>query len=331
MDDPNRLDALYREAGAHLVQGRADLAQDRISELTRALPDNERVQQLARKAAVIGFEFPARREPLAVERREPPAQADVDLVAFHVGLPANPSGIHAEIDYMAVLSRSFEAARLRAPEARRILITDEATSVPDSIGANAVVRFPIDTSKLMFERMRVQERFLAARPAGRASVLMDSDVVVNRDPREVFGEVFDVGLTWRKGFVEAPFNGGMLFVAEGDAGAAFFRRAIECYEAIAADPGVRAAFPQGIKAWWGDQFALASLVGYRTWAESTREALRIDDWRVRFLPCDEYNATLEAGRPYTPQELRAKRFIHFKGNRKDQQSQYLDLMRAGKL
>lgn len=331
MTDPKRLEGLYREASAHLSRGRADLARAPIAELASALPQNPHVQLLERQAAVIAHDFPAQRAAHALEAREPPPQSRVDLVAFHVDLPRAPSGIHAPTDYMAVLALSFESARIRAPAARRILLTDEATRVPDSVGADEVVRFPIDTGRLMFERMRVQQRFLEARAAGRASVLMDSDVVVNRDPGEIFAEAFDVGLTWRPEFADAPFNGGMIFVAEGGAGATFLAKAIACYEAIAADAAVVAAFPQGIKAWWGDQFALAGLVGYRAYAERAGTALAVDGLRVRFFPCTDYNATLEPNRAYAGPELKAKYFIHFKGNRKAQQSQYLEYMRAGRL
>ena len=41
--------------------------------------------------------------------------------------------------------------------------------------------------------------------------------------------------------------------------------------------------------------------------------------------------TIEADRNYAREELRRKRFIHFKGNRKAMQSQYLERMRSGEL
>ena len=53
--------------------------------------------------------------------------------------------------------------------------------------------------------------------------------------------------------------------------------------------------------------------------------------RVRLFPCSDYNFTIEAERNYAREELRRKRFIHFKGNRKAMQSQYLARMRSGEL
>jgi len=324
--------ALLQSAGASLSQGRADLAQASIEAYAKANPgDRNTIDYLRRAAAVIAFRRDARREPVVLAARTPPQPSRLDLVSFHVDLPRAPSGIHGQVDYMAVLALSFESARLRAPQARRILVTDEATAVPADLGVHEVMRFPLDSSQPMFERMRVQELYLAGREAGRASVLMDSDVVVNADPTAIFATDFDVGLTWRPEFPDAPFNGGMIFVAEGDAGRQFFAEALSTYEALAVDPGVSAAFPAGIKPWWGDQFALAATVGYREFGGRRGDALAVNGRRVKFFPCSEYNFTIEANRQYSRDELRRKAFIHFKGNRKAMQSQYVERMRAGAL
>ena len=329
--DAARMQSLYQSAVAELVRGRADLARASVEELARALPQVPEVQHLARQAAIIAFDWPAARESLAAARRNPPAQDAIDLVAFHVEMPLAPSGIHAPIDYMEVLALSFESAKLRAPKARRILLTDEKTAVPDSLPVERVMRFPIDPERLMFERMRVQELYLRERDPARASVMMDSDVVVNADPAGVFAETFDIGLTWRPEFADAPFNGGMIYVPEGKGGHAFIVKALACYEAFSAVPAVARPYARSLKAWWGDQFALALLVGYRAYAERTSDTLGVDGLRVRLFPCSDYNFTIEAGRNYSREELRSKRFIHFKGNRKAMQSQYLARMRAGEL
>ncbi|MGZ5033214.1 MAG: hypothetical protein ACXWAC_08445 [Usitatibacter sp.] len=326
-----RLQQLYHRAMADLVRGRADLARDAVAEFAGVVRKDPATEQLLRLSALVGFDWPLPRAALALERREPPSQENLDLVAFHVDLPVAPSGIHNRIDYMAVLAQSFESARIRAPRARRLLITDEHTAVPATVGADRVLRFPLDRERVMYERMRLQELYLEAREPGRATVLMDSDVVVNRDPAPIFEEGFDVGLTWRANFPDAPFNGGMIFVAEGDAGLAFVRKARACYDAIAEDAAVVDAFRADLRAWWGDQFALAAFVGYRAFAERQGDAMTIDGVRMRFFPCDEYNFTIEPSTRYSADELRRKFFIHFKGNRKALQTFYLENMRAGRI
>jgi hypothetical protein len=323
------LQSLVVQASAHLANGRADLARPVVEEVARAIPDDPVVRALAGQLMVIAFEFAAQRAPYSPAPRAIPQEEALDLVLFHVDLPRAPSGIHMKIDYTTVLAQSFESASLRAPNARRILLTDADTRVPESMLVHEVVRRPVDRSRLMFERMRLQVAYLESRGPNRASVLMDSDVVVNADPRAVFGADFDVGLTWRPGFPDAPFNGGMIFVAAGEAGLAFFRRAFECYVAIAEQGARSRLFAQDLRSWWGDQFALACLVGYRAFAERASEGLLVEGARVRFFPCETHNFTIEAQK-YRTDELRRKFFVHFKGNRKEMQGQYLAGMRAGK-
>ena len=251
------------------------------------------------------------------------------MVSFHVDLPQALSGVHLNIDYLAALALAFESAQLRAPRARRILLTDETTAVPPGMKVDEVMRFPMDRNRLMYERMRVQAAYLERRPASRHSVLVDSDIVVNRDPTPIFAEDFDVGLTWRGGFPDAPFNGGIIFVSSGEAGLEFFRRSRACYDAIAENRAIARAIPQDLRAWWGDQYAIAHVVGYRAFAERKTDCLAVEGIRVRFFPCSDYNFALEA-RGYPMSLLAPKYFLHFKGNLKSNQAKYLDLMRAGK-
>ena len=320
--------SLYQSALALLFKGRADAAAPEIAQLAAAAPANPDLRRLARQAAIIGFPWPAERAPARTVGRAPPAQESIDLVSFHVNLARTPTGTNASIDYMATLALSLESSAIRAPAARRILITDEVTPVPDGLPVHQVMRFPIDAQRLMFERMRVQELYLRDRNAGRASVLLDSDVVVNVDPAGVFTEAFDIGLTWRTGIPDAPFNGGVIFVSEGTGGREFFAKALACYQAFAGDSRVAPLYPGDLKSWWGDQFAFALLVGYREYAERSSDTLSIDRLRARLFPCAHYNFTMEDRREYTIEELRRKYFIHFKGERKAFQAQYLQAMRA---
>jgi hypothetical protein len=323
-----RLRALHQQALGHLLRGRADLARPLVAELQRAVPNDPGLRQMVLYLDRVAFEWPAERAPYRPEATAPPV-GGLDLVSFHVDLPRAPSGIHGKIDYTDVLSQSFESAKLRAPQARTMLLTDPDTRVPETMRVDEVVREPIDRDHLMYERMKAQSRYLARRDASRATVLMDSDVVVNIDPATVFAEDFDVGLTWRPGFPDSPFNGGMIFVAPGGGGARFFADALACYDALA-DGAAATGLAPDLRAWWGDQFALAAMVGYRQFGERTSEGIRVNGVRVRFFPCETHNFTLEA-QHYPTTVLKQKYFIHFKGNRKALQSQYLDAMRSGRL
>jgi len=325
--DQARLDALARRVNDSIVALRPEEGAAALEELLRAFPDHPKIQQIAVCAAVIGFAWPLERGPYAARSAERPSAADLDLVFFHADRPTAASGFHDPIDYMGVLALSLESAMITAPQARRILLTDEATPVPDTLPVHEVRRFPLDVALLMYERMRVQEAYLRDRPTGRCSVLMDSDIVVNREPSVVFGEGFDVALTWRPMYIDAPFNGGVMFVARGEAGASFFRRTLACYDALAADRLVTSRFPRDLRGWWGDQYALAVTAGYREIAAYHASGVCVDGVAVRFLPCSEYNYTPTPGPNREAGSLHSKYFVHFKGNRKDGQEHYLRQMR----
>lgn len=327
----NDLNQMAANAIRHLSTGQPELARPLIDALLRAAPMDRTVRSLAAQLAVISFPVTARRVPTMIEQTATIAQENIDLVVFHVDLPVAPSGIHEVIDYQAVLRLAFTAAALKAPTAQRIILTDETTRFAADIGAHQIVRRPMDLNRIMYERLRLQISYLQERPAGRASVLMDTDVVTNRDPCDVFRRRFDIGLTWRQGFPDAPFNGGMILVGPGPQGVNFLIEARDCYDRLAATAAVTAHFSRDLKAWWGDQFALAAVTGYREFGQRKTDGLIVNNTTVAFLPCDDFNVTLEPNVNYSPDVLRQKYFVHFKGNRKGMLAKYVALLQSGQI
>jgi hypothetical protein len=322
-----QLRSLAIEAISALKQLQVDRARLPIERLTAEMPNDPRVLSLRRWAAVLECDCPAKRETIALSRREPLASDCVDLVVFYVDMPTVPSGLHKPTDYLAVVALSFEAAKRRAPQARRVLLTDERTRIPNTVGAQEIIRMPVDAGHVMYERMRAQEQFLAIRSAGRATIFMDVDIVPNQDPAPIFNEDFDVGLTWRPE-PEAPINGGLIFVGPGEQGRSFLQRCVGWYDALAADPRVRPLFEHGLRAWWGDQYVLASLVGYRHFASQPPPGVGVDGTRVRLLSSAEFNFVPDPDCSDTAQFMANRYFVHFKGNRKPLQLKYVDYIRA---
>ena len=324
---PSRLDAITQDAITLLRRGRADLAAPMVQEMCGMLADRpELARQMQRILALMSFEWPAARSAgLPGRATAAPLPSDIELVAFHASAPADarlPS-----FDYAELLLQLFDSARLRAPAARRVLLTDMQTQLPHFGSEVEVRRFPIDSAHLMYERMRIQHEHLRARPATAATVFVDSDVIVNLEPSAIFSEAFDVGLTHRA-VVDAPFNGGVIFAAPGAGAGRFFAKALECYGAMADAPSIAPLYPRSLRCWWGDQFALAALVGWRALGErGDGEMLTVDGLRVRIFPCDTHNYTIEA-RAYAPDELAAKYFIHFKGARKQMMEPYMATLRS---
>ncbi|MEY3466391.1 MAG: hypothetical protein RL603_1991 [Pseudomonadota bacterium] len=325
------LRALYDQTARALSRGRPRDAQEPLSALAETITVYQyAILELARQVSVQSFVWPAVRAPLDLNARPSPLQSAVDLVTFHVDLPESPSGMHEPSEYVANLFDWLRSARAVAPQARTILLTDESTEIPSHLTFDLVLRRPIDRERLMYERMRVQAEYLAVREADRESVLLDSDAVINADPVGLFRSDFDVGLTWRDGFAAAPFNGGVIVVPAGERGARFFVEALECYAELASRPNIAGSFDRDLRAWWGDQFVLALMVGYREFADrGAATAALTDDFRVGFLPCDTYNFTVDDLDQMTdPAGLRDKFVVHFKGNRKALQSQYVGRLLA---
>jgi hypothetical protein len=319
----SRLDVLAEEAIACLRQGRADIAAPLVTEMTALLGDRPGIAlQMQRAVALVGFEWPATRTAAEVVPTPAPKPDAIEIVAFHVNLES-PS--RNGFEYGRMVGQLFESARLRAPASRQVLLTDVDAVFPALGPRVKVVRAKVDRSRLMYERMRLQHEHLVDRRAGVATVFLDSDVAVNAEPSPIFSEDFDVGLTYRP-LVEAPFNGGVIFVGPGEAGEKFFASALACYEALARSPAIAALYPEDLRAWWGDQFALAALVGWRALAECRGNTLRVEGARVRIFPCETHNHVIE-GREYGADELAAKYFIHFKGPRKPMMDLYLQNLR----
>lgn len=306
-----------------LELGEAERAAGLLEALRAQAPGDPRIEDRAARAALIAFRCELPRAPYRPERRPAPEPGQVDLVYFHAAVPGRED---RSAEYFELLALAFELAMLRAPQAQRILLTDDKTRVPPALAAHQIVRAGIEARHLMYGRMRAQLAFLEQRARRRPTVFLDSDVVVNREPAAVFGEAFDVGLTWRTGMPESRFNGGVIFAAPGHRAGAFLQRVLACYDAIAAEPRFGG---EAVRAWWGDQYALASTVGHREFAGRKTEGLVVDGTRTRFFPCDEYNVTMERRVPYSAQEIRRKFFLHFKGDRKGLQKHYLDLARKG--
>jgi hypothetical protein len=321
--------ALSLEIYRAFDSGDASGAEAAIAALERLAPGDAKVAEYRKVAAVVGFECAAARAPYEPQPRTAPPSENVELVAFHADLPHAPSGIHARTDYLGVLAQAFRAAAANAPRARRVLITDARTAVAADCGAQEIVRLDLDTSRLMYERMRAQELYLERRAPGLCSVLMDVDVVVNHDPAQAFAEDFDIGLTYRPESKDAPFNGGVILAGAGAGALAFLRKARACYDALADSAAAARYYPGGLRAWWGDQFALYAAVGQRAFCTREAEGQVVDGVRVAFFPCAQYNYTLGSPQEFTDPALRSKPFLHFKGNRKAWLGEYLAALQRG--
>lgn len=103
---------------------------------------------------------------------------------------------------------------------------------------------------LMLSRVAMLKDLL---PEANGNVICcDTDVRWVKDPAPLFEDDFDVGLMWRRGHPAMPYCGAMTLFRHGSEAAHDF--AIEWWFTMA-------TMPKGLHRWWGDQLALASMLG----------------------------------------------------------------------
>lgn len=197
--------------------------------------------------------------------------------------------------------------------------------------AQIYVYHDAEVEPAMLANIRVQLDHLQRTPAGRWVLFLDADVLVLRD----FGTLSgiwnaDMLVTWRdkvngeESRIASlmPYNYGVIGCEVSpqivEAWMWMYNRVCHMHDKY--------------QDWYGNQLALAELVGARTrsesgtdcrdtpirWTSTSRAAHTTIS--VKQVPCEQYN--------YTPEEVgedvSEKRVLHFKGNRKDMMTRYAE-------
>jgi hypothetical protein len=189
--------------------------------------------------------------------------------------------------------------------------------VPDGIPATRIVRRVANESikdsfaHLMRAETQSWRDYVSSGALGSPTLLMDIDILLQRDPTPLFDGSFDIGLTYTTEPTLHPFNAGAILIdpARREAAQSFF---------TVLDDYVADLVPDH-QEWYGDQMALADYVGvddvsdWRGVVDRTARGIRL-----RAFPADIWNASLaldDADRPVFARMADAG-LVHFKGERK---------------
>jgi tetratricopeptide (TPR) repeat protein len=288
------------------------------------------VEDRLQRLAIMDFDRPLPRAdlpPAAETTPAPGTTGPLNLVIFHADIPQATVSPFEKPDYHAILAQTVAVARSNAPGARIVLLSDETTPFAADLPVDRIVRRPLQWSRLMYERMRMERDFLASPDCGGDTVFLDSDVVVDHDPRMAFDGSFDVCLMWRLNPYDAPFNGGVALYRNTPAALKFYDNLIATHDELERFPAVVARFPDGMAQWWGHQLAMAATVGWTAFAMRRSDRMSVDGTVVRFLPESDVhsgNAGPEKSAS-TPRQL----FTHFKGTRKAALASYASRLLNG--
>lgn len=202
---------------------------------------------------------------------------DVSVGFLHVG---------ADIALPSLMVASVRAAM---PATEIVQMTDRVT--PEVPGVDTAIRHDWDGRKMMI--FRLAHLATLDRPA---SIILDTDVIVQRALDPVFARPFDVALTIRHEPVtdldganitpQMPYNTGVMFSRQ----TRFWAEALEYCRRL----------PDDRHDWYGDQL-------------SVKHVADTGSFKVLELPCDEYNYS-----PRTEDEnIEARYAVHYKGARKE--------------
>mgnify|MGYP002633268054 CR=1 FL=1 len=242
--------------------------------------------------------------------------------------PENPEEAWAFWAYPNLTVHSFkrEIEGLRA-----VLITSADAVVPKGLAFDAVHRVPDDSGQatgLMIAELRSWHHFTESNLFDRPTILIDPDLILVRNPFDVFDGSFDVGLTWRElvkpvpgsapGEIgdQQPINAGVVFLNADrpEKVAEFMRR---CYEDLL-------TLEPHYWRWYGDQESLLRASGMAGRREFDDHPVDVDGIRVRFLPCARYNYSplISVDGEFMQFDEPDPMIVHFKGERKRHMHQY---------
>lgn len=213
----------------------------------------------------------------------------------------------SETEYVSMIETLFRSAARSNPGARFSIITTAETDLSGVATPFTRVDAEVRAAHLMLDRARAQRALVKRMAADEALVFIDSDILVVGELTHLLAHDFDVALTVRAK-ADMPFNGGLIVVnsAYPHVSAAFYQQFVSLY----------AGEFRGQTAWFGDQYALARMVGDAvpaTISDKTEVTTRFG--RLLLLPGEVYNRSPN-DLAQSLAALKTARVLHFKGPRK---------------
>ena len=236
------------------------------------------------------------------------------FACFH--LPAPNAGTAKT--YWALFQLMCASVRRIVPDAEIHLLTHAEAEIPDSIAATHIFRRAAgETIKESFAHLMRAEtqtwrEYVSSDSLRGPTVMMDIDILLQKDPAALFDGGFDIGLTYTADTTLHPFNAGIILIDPTQRKAPMLNFFAQLDEFVA---GLTPEYQE----WYGDQMALAQIVGTDS-AASWRGIVdrETDGIRLRAFPADIWNASLILDADNKPifAAMPDAGIVHFKGERK---------------
>ena len=240
----------------------------------------------------------------------------VEFVTFFADNGKGTHVIKGDLNGAQQIDLLIRSAKRIHPDARFTILTDRNTALDGVKDAADIHRFDLDSSQIMFERMRVQNEYLQQAGFERPIVLLDTDILVCGDISRAFMENFDVGFTWRHS-QEMPINGGVIYLNNRNIAATrhLFDTLFSIYKTRYA----------GASAWYGDQFAIMNILQLTFDQIYASPNIERHGARIRLMPCAIYNFSPKENRPNLRVRQGGALIYHFKGMSRRMMKPFWDL------
>eukprot|EP00239_Pterosperma_sp_CCMP1384_P007947 CAMPEP_0197855666 /NCGR_PEP_ID=MMETSP1438-20131217/27040_1 /TAXON_ID=1461541 /ORGANISM="Pterosperma sp., Strain CCMP1384" /LENGTH=314 /DNA_ID=CAMNT_0043470857 /DNA_START=367 /DNA_END=1308 /DNA_ORIENTATION=- len=269
------------------------------------------------------------------------------FVAFFVSKPGGfkrGKGERCNGCHESPMHITFDSAKITHPGACVGILTDMETDFTKLKGlsgvhlhrfANVVNRESIGKPSLMYERMKTYRAFVdraAEHNFNVDIVLLDTDIVIIDNIKELFSKEFDYGLSVRPND-SYPIQGGVQLVHRSKIKeASKFLQTVEEKWAKAAEVSSR------VMSFTGDQKAYADVVGdVKSLAKIASKGkfanvnVKADgnQFNVMLIPADKYNRT--PGGPGSGLKRDQVKVLHYKGGRKEKMYVSYNALKKGGL
>jgi hypothetical protein len=254
------------------------------------------------------------KQSIQTEHILPPAVSrSPNFVTFHVDVstqssvdPVHPNANLQHDEYLSMIDLMFRSARLFHPDATFTILTNSKARFTKIHEPFVRIDSEVRPDHIMLDRMRAQTEFAQGYDFAHPVILLDTDIIINRQLDELLAQDFDIGLTWRD--EKMPINGGVIILnnRRPDAVRQFLIQVYKIYTELYAEQGK----------WFGDQLALHNYLQLNIEDMKNHPTVEVNGARVLFLPCETYNFSPENEMTSIQTGLQEKFLLHFKGPRK---------------
>jgi len=207
-----------------------------------------------------------------------------------------------EMDPDSTFSLLYQSAKKFHSECRFVILTDEKTEF--ALEGAEIRRYPIERLKVALSKLQAVSQFLENNNDNTHYVIMDTDMLIQKNLDPLFDGTFSIGLSYR--LHPYPLNGGLTLISQGhrEEGRIFTDDIIRLVEKK----------KESLHSWWGGQKALIEYFRLDRFVTRKSDLMTCKGIPFRFFPCETVNFTPDFENGL--KEIPIPYIIHFKGKRK---------------